>query len=184
LSPVWRKRLTLPLLILTGLNVLVFMALTLPRLIQERSLVSREAVLSEEVKLQSERAAAASQRIAILKANAAEGGRFVQQVVGNRRTDLVPVLQELAQTAEGLGLRLERQGYDRDQIKGLPVEQFRITLPLVGTYAQLSAFVAELERAPRFLTVDRIALNDDVDAGRARMNVVVSAYFRTGDEAR
>ena len=36
-----------------------------------------------------------------------------------------------------------------------------MTLPLEGSYGQLVGFLREVERSPRFLTVDRVAMRAD-----------------------
>ena len=52
-----------------------------------------------------------------------------------------------------------------------------MVLPLEGSYEQLVGFLGEVERSPRFLTVDRISLRGD-DEGEAALQVELSAFMR------
>ena len=60
-------------------------------------------------------------------------------------------------------------------MKDAPLERVSITLPLAGSYDQLVGFLAEVERSPRSHGGRRHAAGR---AGRGRLQVEISAYFR------
>jgi Tfp pilus assembly protein PilO len=179
----WPARLVRPLIIVAGVNVAVFAAVTLPRLLQERSLASRESVLRAEVDLERRRLDEARQRVDVLRRNADDTARFYREVVGDRHAGLVPTLQEVSATAEGIGLKVAQQRYTRARVQGLPLERFRITLPVTGSYAQLASLVAAIEHLARFVTVDEVALNEDASTGQGTLGIGLSVYFRSSDDA-
>ena len=65
-------------------------------------------------------------------------------------------------------------------MEGTPVERVSVTLPLEGSYPQLVGFLREVERSPRFLTVDRVAMRSE--EARAQLQVVLSMYVRAAGE--
>ena len=54
-----------------------------------------------------------------------------------------------------------------------------ITLPLDGSYTNLTGFLARIEAAKRFIVVDQMALAREEDG--ARMSLKLSAIFKEGD---
>jgi Tfp pilus assembly protein PilO len=172
----WRA-LVKPLLALVVLNVMVFVAWTLPRIIQERSLASRAATLEQELSLERARVAEQRARLAVLEKNAADERRFLNEVVSARRAALVPMLQDLSRMAREHGLAPKSQGYSRQALKTAPLTAFKITLPVSGTYQQLARFVQSLERSRHFVTIDSISIAQRGADGAASLDIVLSAYF-------
>lgn len=177
----WR-RLRTGVLVCLVLNLAVLFAFTLPRAAAGRSLASRATTLREEIAREQKRADLVQRRNEVIAGNTADRARFYAELVGDRKVQLVPLLQELRQAASDLGLRMERQSYSLDPLEGVPITRFEIRLPLTGTYAQLGSFLDRLERSPRFLTVDRVSLREVGQGGQAVLEVSVSAYFRQEPE--
>ena len=181
MKPFWRRRLLVPFLVLAGLNLAVFLAFTLPRRMQERNIASRLVGLREDVARERRAVAELRGRAETLESNNRDLGRFYREVVGGRRVGLLPILEELEQTAGSLGLDSPRKSFAPREVKGVAgLSRFEITMPVTGTYRQLGAFLGALEKSPHFLTVDKVSIRQK--EGRvADLAIVISAYFR-GEE--
>ena len=181
MKPFWRRRLVIPFLVLAGLNLVVFLAYTLPRRMQEKNIASRVVVLREDVARERRATAELRRRAETLQSNSRDQLRFRREIVGGRRISLLPILQELEATASSLGLESPRRSYAPKEVKGVAgLSRFEITMPVAGTYRQLGQFLAALENSKYFLTVDKVALHQK-EGNVADMSILVSAYFR-GEE--
>jgi len=181
LKPFWRRRLVIPFLVLAGLNLAVFLAYTLPRRMQEKNIAIRVEALREDVKRERIVTAELRRRAETLQSNNRDQLRFSREFVGGRRISLLPILQELADTASRLGLESPRQSYAKKDVKGVAgLSRVEITMPVAGTYRQLGSFLSALESSKYFLTVDKVALHQK-EGNVADLSIVVSAYFR-GEE--
>lgn len=177
------QRLRRPLMLLVASNAVVFGVYTLPRLVQERSVVSRLDAERNDVARRRADVAARRARVETAAANARDVERFYGDVVG-RRTALVPVLREVEAAAAELGVRLERRDYgEPEEVEGARLLRFRVRVPAAGRYAELAAFLDRLERTAHFLTVDKVTLRNR-QGGEAALDVELSAYFLAEEEDR
>jgi Tfp pilus assembly protein PilO len=179
--PLW-ARARAPLLVLLGLNAAVFGAYTVPRTLEERSLAAQAATLRQAVERERAATLALGQRVAAIRANAADAERFLTQVLEYRAKGLLPVLEEVERVAGEAGLELKSRRYSSEEVTDSPLIRFRITIPVNGSYAQLVSFIDRLERSPRFLVIDRVLLREGRGSDEDQLNVVVSTYFRAGRE--
>jgi Tfp pilus assembly protein PilO len=179
-TPRWKRLLT-PLLVLLATNAVIFLAWTLPHLLQERNLNVRSATLEQELAREKAKVQEARERSLTLETNTRDERQFLASVVGDRRRLLVPMLQDIVKTAEKHGLQPRTTGYKRAPLRGLPaVTRFDITLPIEGSYAQLAAFVQEMERSPHFVTVETIALAQGrgEESSAASLDIKLVTYFK------
>ena len=125
-----------------------------------------------------ERAAVLSlrERAAAIRGNGADVQRFYR-MAGTEKADLLPTLEAIEDMARAPGLQPGARSFKREEVAEARVERVVVTLPLEGSYAQLVGFLREIERSPRFLTVDRVAMRADPD-GSAALQVELSAYLR------
>ncbi|MFI5183884.1 MAG: GspMb/PilO family protein [Vicinamibacteria bacterium] len=165
------------LLALFGLNAAVFLTFTLPRTLEERSLASRAATLRAEVEREERAVSSAKERAEILLANGRDTDRFYRDVVKGVNEDLLPTLQYIEKAAQELGLTAANRSYSPEEVKGLGLVRFSITMPMSGPYKQIVALLDRLERSSRFLVVDQIQLRARTDVG-ADLTFVLSAYFK------
>jgi Tfp pilus assembly protein PilO len=177
--PFWRRRLLPVFWALAGLNVAAFAAYTFPRQLQLRSVTSRVALLRAEVERQREVTAGLRRRADTIRSNAADMQRFYKGVVGSRDAELLPTLQEVEKMAAEPGLRARRRTFHPEEVKGTRLTRVGISFPVEGTYHQLVGFLARVERSPRFITVDRVALRRSAEQ-RGDLSIELSAYFRAG----
>jgi Tfp pilus assembly protein PilO len=177
----WRRRLLPVFWALIGLNVAAFAAYTFPRQLQLRSVTSRVALLRAEVEREREITAGLRRRTDTIRSDTEDMQRFYRGVVGPRDTDLLPTLQEVEKMVAEPGLKVRRRTFHPDEVKGARLTRVAISFPVEGTYHQLVEFLARVERSPRFLTVDRVALRRSAEQ-RGDLNIELSAYFRAGSQ--
>jgi Tfp pilus assembly protein PilO len=181
--PFWRRRLLPAFLTLLALNLLVLAAWTVPRTLRLRSATARVAVARETVGRERARAAEARERADAIDANARDLALFYESVVDTEQADLLPTLEDIEAMARAPGLTPGRRSFRRDKIEDVAIERVAVLLPLGGSYQQLVGFLQEVERSPRFLTVDRISLHGTEDA-EATLQVEMSAFMRLPQTTR
>jgi hypothetical protein len=176
-----RRRLLIALAVVAGLNLAVFVAYTLPRTHGERRLAERRKAVEQE--LQRERAVAEDRRRQgeTIRANAEDVRRFYAGSVSGRTGSLVPVLRAIESFARQGGMRPGAATYKAEEVKGLPLDRFVITMPVSGTYRQLVALVQRLERSQHFLTLDEVRLAGEAQGRGAELSLTLSCYFKTGE---
>lgn len=165
------------LLALFGLNAVVFLVFTLPRGLGERSLASRVETLRADVERERRVVASLNERAEIVKANGRDTDRFYRDVVKDPKEDLLPTIQYVERNAGELGLTVANRAYVEQEVKGLGLVRFAITMPMSGPYRQIVALLDRLEHQGRFLIVDEIQLRARTDAG-ADLTFALSAYFK------
>lgn len=179
-----RRGVLLALLAVAALNAGAYAAYTLPRSLQQRSMAARAEVLRKELEQERRRVAELKGRVEAIEANGRDAARFYQTTVQPRGTSLVPVLQQIETLAGERGLRVGQQGFKSEPVKGATLERFVVTMPVSGTYRQLVGFVESLERAPYFLTLDQVQVRGSATGEQARLELVLSCYFRAGTETK
>jgi Tfp pilus assembly protein PilO len=179
--PAWRTRLLPLFLALAAVNLLVFLAWTLPRGYRLRNATARADVARSEVTRQRQLVQGLRDRATTLVANRADVARFYDKLVGPVATDLLPGLQEVERMARLPGLRPGGRSFQQKEVESTRVERITVTLPLSGSYSQLVGFLREVERSPRFLTVDRVAMRHE-ESG-TELQVVLSLYVRSAADA-
>jgi Tfp pilus assembly protein PilO len=181
--PFWRARLLPAFLGLLAVNLLVLAAWTGPRYWRQRGASARAEAARVEVERQRAATAARRDRAAAIRANGVDLDRFYERLAGTEKADLLPTMEAIEQLARAPGLRPGARSYRREDVGDARLERVAVTLPLEGTYSQLVAFLREVERSPRFLTVDRVALRGDNEGG-ATLQVELSTYLRRTEASK
>jgi Tfp pilus assembly protein PilO len=181
-APFWRRRLLPLVLALLGLNLVVLVGWTAPRAWRQRNAAARADAARATVERLRATTAALRLRAETIRANASDRERFYRALVGTEKADLLPTLEAIEDLARSPGLKPGARTVRREEVKDAPIDRVVVTLPLEGSYAQLVRFLGEVERAPRFLTVDRVAMRAHERGGTA-LQVEVSAYLRRSGEA-
>ena len=181
--PIWRTTLLPAFLVLLALNLGVLVAWTLPRLLRQKNAVERAVAGRGELTRERERAFALRERAAAIRANRADLERFYSKLAGSEAKDLLPTLEAIEEMAGAAGLHPASRALRRESVEKAPLERVAVTLPLEGSYAELVGFLRGVERQPRFLTVDRVALRADAESGGA-LQVELSTYLRQTSAAR
>ena len=179
--PAWRTRLLPIFLALAALNLLVFVAWTLPRGYRLRNATVRADAARIEVAQQRRVVQGLRERASAMVTNRADLGRFYGKLVGPETADLLPALQEVERMARLPGLRPGGRTFRQADVEGTRVERVSVTLPLAGSYPQLVGFLREVEKSPRFLTVDRVTMRH-AESG-TELLVQLSMYVRAAADA-
>lgn len=86
----------------------------------------------------------------------------------------------LARLARETNLDYERSSYSPSVETDSTLTRLGITLVLSGTYANMRAFIYELETAPEFVVIDNIQLSEGGgDTGSLVVSLELSTYYRT-----
>lgn len=179
--PFWRRRLLVPALALLGTNLVVAAAYTLPRGLKQRGIAQRAEALRKEVAQARLVVAELEGRAERARENEAAEKRFFTEVVGTRRTALVPTLTELEKLVAQPGLKAGGRSFGADPVKEMPLLRLSMSVSLTGGYRQLVEFLHGLERSKHFVTVDKVEMRErrsEEDAQEGALNVGVSAWFR------
>jgi len=181
LVPFWRRRLVPIALALLGVNLLVYLAYTLPRSMGHKDAESRADSLRQEVARERVETAARREFVTTVSKNREDVRRFYASMVDRREEGLLETLREIEALARDRGLVAGSRAYEREEIKGASLTRVGITVPLKGTYGDLVGFLAQIESGKRFITVDRVALRRQGDTGgAAQLSVDLSAIFKEG----
>jgi Tfp pilus assembly protein PilO len=164
-------------LALVALNLLMLAAWTAPRTLRLRNATARVEAARETLEQEQAQAEQVRERANAIDANARDLARFYESVVGTEEADLLPTLEDIEEMARAPGLSPGRRSFRRDDIEDVALERVSLVLPLEGSYEQLVGFLQEVERSPRFLTVDRISLRGEEDR-EATLQVEVSSFMR------
>jgi Tfp pilus assembly protein PilO len=175
-GPFWQKRLLPAFLVLLGLNLLALAGWTGPRYWRQRNAATRAEAARAEVEQQRAEVLGLRERAGAIRANASDVQRFYKST-GTEKSELLPTLEAIEEMARGPGLQPGARSFRREEVQDAHVERVVVTLPLEGSYAQLVGFLREVERSPRFLTVDRVAMRADPE-GATSLQVELSAYLR------
>ena len=184
MKPFWRRRLLVPVLALVVLNAGAYFAYTLPRSARERTIAARAVVLRQQLAEERSRVEVLRQRARTIERNAADVKLFYAAL--GRKESLLEIQEDIAGVARQLGLTVGNRSYDDGGVKGSnTLARFRITMPISGSYHQVTSFLQRIEALPHFVTVDSIAIREDTAASSrsTNLNVALSIYFLDAERA-
>jgi len=166
-------------LILLGINVAVLAAFTWPRLTRVRRAESRAAeVATHRASLESLWAEGVAGKEVVAQ-NWKDIESLSRDYLKPRAQDLFAAQREIEKLAVDAGLQPKKSTYDVDRIKGTNLTRVEVTLPLDGSYANLTGFLARIAAAKRFIVVDQMSLSQDQEA--AKMSLKLRAIFTDGE---
>lgn len=161
-------------------NLLAFFGYTAPRAARKRDVSVRTAALESELTRQRAQVEELRERSQTIAANRKEARAFMDAQVAPAGASVVPVLIEVESLARKQGLRVGQQGFQRTAVKGLAIERFGITMPVIGDYRQVTGLVGELEASPTFVTLDKMSAagGQGAQPGQVGLDLEFSFYFR------
>lgn len=166
--------------VLLVVNVLVFAAVTWPRITRVRRAESRAAQVSARRASLEKLWSQVVTRKELVAQNRLDMESLHRDHLRSRSKDLFAAQREIEKLAEDSGLRPKRSSYSLQKIRGTDLVRCEVTLPLDGSYVSLTGFLSRIEAAKRFIVVDQMALSEEEDRG-ARMNLKLSAIFKDGE---
>ena len=179
IGPALRERLRRPAFVLLALNVVAFLAFTLPRALQVQNLNRRVASLRAEADRERAQVEALKQRTDTIARNGRDAERLYRELLEPRQNALLPALEEIHAAAEEEGIELGSETFAPSSAQGGRPASVQVSLPVKGSYRQIVGFLSRLERSKHFLVVESLILGA-AQPGEASLGVTVSAYFREG----
>jgi Tfp pilus assembly protein PilO len=164
-------------------NLVTFLAYTAPRAARKRDVAARTAALDTELARQRTQVQELRERAETISANRRDARAFMETQVGPADGSVVPILTEVESLARKQGLRIGRQSFSDEIVKGLAVKRFGITMPVEGDYRQVTGLVGELEASPIFVTLDKVSAQTAATGGGSEqvgLDLQFSFYFRPG----
>jgi Tfp pilus assembly protein PilO len=176
--PLWRVGL-LAAGALLALNAVAFLAFTLPRLDRSHRAETHSQELAQVLARQQAEFERLHHRAEAIEANVRDARRFFSEIVRPLPEALASDLDAVETAVRESRLRAERRGYDTRPLRGVPLTRYSIRLPLAGPSTQIGTLLRQLERSPRFIVIERIAMRDDNQAGQSTFDVELSTYYRS-----
>jgi Tfp pilus assembly protein PilO len=165
-------------------NLVAFLAYTAPRAARKRDVAARTTALDSELARQRTQVQELRDRAETISANRRDARAFMDAQVGPADASVVPILREVESLARKQGLSVGTQSFQREAVKGLPVERFGIVMPVEGDYRQVTGLVGELEASPTFVTLDRMSARTSAATAEGSeqvgLDLEFSFYFRAG----
>lgn len=170
-----RPLLVLALAVLAA-NAVVFAAFTWPGLTRARRAEARAREVAARKATLEELWARVTRRREVAAANRSDIEKLTRDLLKPRATDLFAAQREIETLARESGLKPERTSYEVNPVAGTGLVRCEVTLPLNGSYGDLTTFLGRVERGKRFLIVDQLSLAEEEKG--ARMTLRLSALFR------
>ena len=174
----WRLRLTIAGAGLIALNLVVFAAFTWPGLTRVRRAENRAVTAAKRRSELEDLWSRVNARKELIERNRKDIDALFDGHLRPRATDLVAAQREIEELARDSGLRPTRSTYNLEPIRGTSLVRCEVSMPLDGSYQNLTAFLGQVASTKRFIVVDQMALSDG--DGSARMNLTLSAIFKDG----
>ena len=145
-----------------------------------RALVREEASLvaaRDEARVRAEETEAAERRLFETQEALT---KFFSETLGTRKERLALLLEEVYRTTREAGLRPDQIGYTSVDEPG--TDALTLSFAVTGRYADVKKLLLGLERSPRFLVVEQVALSGGTqeDPDSVQVALTVTNYFRPG----
>lgn len=160
-------------------NGALFGAVTWPRLTSLRRAESRATDVSARRAALEKVWAQATARKGLLAQNRRDIESLSRDHLKYRTEDLFGTQREIEKLAREAGLKPKKSSYAISKVKGTDLVRCEVTLPLDGSYSNLTGFLARIASARRFIVVEQMALAQEEQG--ARMSLRLSAIFKDGD---
>jgi len=118
--------------------------------------------------------------LSFIRSNSSALQSFYSETLGTRRERLTTILANREEISNQFGIVPTQVRYDLAGVQGRPLEQFKMSFPLTGSYESLRFFIDTLETSDDFLIINDIELNSREDnEGLTNMNmrIQVSTLF-------
>lgn len=173
------RRIVVPLAIALGVNVVVYLAAVYPLSQRVANIQERDRTAEEQLLAARRDHAQATGTLTGKDRAAAELATFYKDVLpqdlaGARRLTQL----RLAQLARESNLKFVRATFEPVNESKRTLTQLRIEMVLSGTYADVRAFIHQLETAPEFVVVDNIELGQGAEGGPLSVTLHLSTYYR------
>jgi type IV pilus assembly protein PilO len=103
-----------------------------------------------------------------------EGDQFLAKYFMDVQTFSTLILEELSQTATDSGIKMGGAQFDHQPIEGSDsLVKYTITVGFDGTYANLTKFIHQVDKSPRFLIIESMQAAAPQAQGGQSLNVTL-----------
>ncbi len=160
------------------LNLVLYLALNLPRM-------HKETVEGRRVEVVTQNLSELSRRVGIMKdldqRFETEKGKvdtFFNDVLGSKDSRMIRIQREVRAIAASLGMDPESISYQQEFLDKVGLVRFTIGVPLVGDYRNLRQFISKIENSENFLIIDSVTLGGAKDGGALLdLSIQLSTFF-------
>jgi Tfp pilus assembly protein PilO len=176
------RRMVLPLLIVLVANVVVYGTVVHP-------LAQRVANVEQRTRQANEALAAATRERELAHETVAGQARAAQELATFYESvlplDLAAARRltypRLLQLARQFGVHASRVSFSPVQQRDSTLSQLKIDMALSGSYADMRAFIQQLETAQEFVVIDNVRLAEGLEeGGPLQVRLELSTYYRDG----
>jgi Tfp pilus assembly protein PilO len=175
------RRIVLPLLVALVINGLAYAFIVYPLSRQVADVEGRDERATQALQAARQEHAQAAGTLTGKDRAATELTTFYRSVlpsdVSSARRLVYLRLHQLAREA---GLRYSRMSNVIVEARTSTLTRLKTEMELGGSYANMRAFIHQLETAPEFVVIDNVELTEGDQGGELRVKLELSTYFRTG----
>jgi Tfp pilus assembly protein PilO len=173
------RRVVLPLVIALGINVVLFAAGVYPLSQRVANIEQRDRTAEEQLLAAQRDHAQAAGTLSGKDRAATELASFYKDVLpsdlaGARRLTHL----RLAQLARESNLKFLRASFEPVAERNRTLTRLKIEMVLSGTYADMRAFIHQLETSPEFVVIDNVELGEGAEGGPLSVTLHLSTYYR------
>ncbi len=166
------------------INILVFAFLVYPLQsdvanVEQRTRAAEAALAAAQAEFGRANGALTGKDRALKELDTFYSSVLAKDLTGARRLTFA----RLAQLAAKSSLDFERRRYEPVVERGSNLTRLKVSMELMGSYADVRDFIHEIESSPEFVVIDEINLAEGSQGdSMLRLTLQLSTYFRTGEQ--
>lgn len=166
------------------INILVFVFLVYPLQsdvanVEQRTRAAESALAAAQAEFGRANGALTGKDRALKELDTFYRSVLAKDLTGARRLTFA----RLAQLAAKSSLDFERRRYEPVVERGSNLTRLKVSMELMGNYADVRDFIHEIESSPEFVVIDEINLAEGSQGdSMLRLTLQLSTYFRTGEQ--
>jgi len=173
------RRIFVPLAIALGINLGLYAAVVYPLSQRVANIQQRDRQAENQLRAAQREHGQASGALTGKDRAAAELATFYKDILppdlaGARRLTHL----RLAQLARDANLKFLRATFTPLVERNHTLTRLQIEMQLAGSYADMRAFIHELEIAPEFVVIDNVELGESIAGAPLNVTVHLSTYYR------
>jgi hypothetical protein len=179
------RRVVVTLAIALGVNIVLYAAVVYPLGQRVANIEQRDRTAEDQLRAAQREYSQATGTLTGKDRAAAELATFYKDVLpadlaGARRLTHL----RLAQLARESNLKFLRATFESVPPRDGTLVQLKIDMALEGSYANVRAFIHQLETAPEFVVIDTIELGQGATGGPLGVTLHLSTYYRDTSATR
>jgi Tfp pilus assembly protein PilO len=173
------RRVVVPLAIALGVNIVLYAAVVYPLAQRVANIEQRDRTAEEQLQAAQREHAQAAGTLTGKDRAAAELATFYKDVLP---TDLAGARRlthlRLAQLARESNLKFLHASFEPVAERNRTLTRLKIEMVLSGSYADMRAFIHQLETSPEFVVIDNVELGEGAEGGPLSVTLHLSTYYR------